>query len=179
MVTAHLTLFKDGVEIGQLYPARWFFRKHETEPTTEVRHTPFALRRRLRHPGVVRNRGISQSTFSSRSTRSSTGSGSGSPCWRLERGIALLPESTFAFMAAKVPAGAATTSGLVLALVLGGLTTSARAQPPPVQMAELTAEQQTLEAELKTELVCVCGGCSHLPVVGLHVQRSRSHARVC
>ena len=31
-------------------------------------------------------------------------------------------------------------------------------------MAELTAEQQTLEGELKTELVCVCGGCSHLPL---------------
>ena len=42
MVTAHLTLFKDGEEVGQLYPARWFFRKHETEPTTEV-----AIRRSL------------------------------------------------------------------------------------------------------------------------------------
>ena len=36
MITAHLTLFKDGAQVGQLYPARWFFRKHETEPTTEV-----------------------------------------------------------------------------------------------------------------------------------------------
>ena len=36
MVTAHTTLLKDGQQVGQLYPARWYFRKHETEPTTEV-----------------------------------------------------------------------------------------------------------------------------------------------
>ena len=36
MVTAHLTVFRDGDQVGALYPARWFFRKHETEPTTEV-----------------------------------------------------------------------------------------------------------------------------------------------
>ena len=43
----------------------------------------------------------------------------------LGTGLVLLPESSLAFMAAKVPAGAATTSGLVLALALalGGLAT--------------------------------------------------------
>ena len=163
MVTAHLTLFKDGVEIGQLYPARWFFRKHETEPTTEV-----AIRRSLSEDVYVTlasyDIGDQSANFQLTVNPLVNWLWFGFTVLALGTGIALLPESTFAFMAAKVPAGAATTSGLILALVLGGLTTSARAQPPPVQMAELTAEQQTLEAELKTELVCVCGGCSHLPL---------------
>ena len=42
MITGTLTVFKDEAEVGQMYPARWFFHKHETEPTTEV-----AIRRRL------------------------------------------------------------------------------------------------------------------------------------
>ena len=163
MVTAHLTLLKDGVEIGQLYPARWFFRKHETEPTTEV-----AIRRSLSEDVYVTlasyDIGDQSANFQLTVNPLVNWLWFGFTVLALGTGIALLPESTFAFMAAKVPAGAATTSGLILALVLGGLTTSARAQPPPVQMAELTAEQQTLEAELKTELVCVCGGCSHLPL---------------
>ena len=163
MVTAHLTLFKDGVEIGQLYPARWFFRKHETEPTTEV-----AIRRSLSEDVYVTlasyDIGDQSANFQLTVNPLVNWLWFGFTVLALGTGIALLPESTFAFMAAKVPAGAATTSGLILALILGGLTTSARAQPPPVQMAELTAEQQTLEAELKTELVCVCGGCSHLPL---------------
>ena len=163
MVTAHLTLFKDGAEVGQLYPARWFFRKHETEPTTEV-----AIRRSLSEDVYVTlasyDIGDQSANFQLTVNPLVNWLWFGFTVLALGTGIALLPESTFAFMAAKVPAGAATTSGLVLALVLGGLTTSARAQPPPVQMAELTAEQQTLEAELKTELVCVCGGCSHLPL---------------
>ena len=163
MVTAHLTLFKDGVEIGQLYPARWFFRKHETEPTTEV-----AIRRSLSEDVYVTlasyDIGDQSANFQLTINPLVNWLWFGFTVLALGTGIALLPESTFAFMAAKVPAGAATTSGLILALILGGLTTSARAQPPPVQMAELTAEQQTLEAELKTELVCVCGSCSHLPL---------------
>ena len=42
MITGHFTVFSGGKEIGKMYPARWFFRKHESEPTTEVaiRRTP-------------------------------------------------------------------------------------------------------------------------------------------
>ena len=36
MITAHTTVFRDGEEIARMYPAKWFFRKHEDEPTTEV-----------------------------------------------------------------------------------------------------------------------------------------------
>src|SRR4029077_19356836 len=36
MTTAYLTVFVDGKEIDRLYPARWAYRRHEQEPTTEV-----------------------------------------------------------------------------------------------------------------------------------------------
>ena len=36
MITAHTTVFRDGEELAKMYPAKWFFRKHEDQPTTEV-----------------------------------------------------------------------------------------------------------------------------------------------
>ena len=42
MVTAHMTVLRDGQPFDQMFPARWFFRDHEQEPTTEV-----ALRRTI------------------------------------------------------------------------------------------------------------------------------------
>src|SRR6185295_16220568 len=36
MTTTHVTVFKGGKELTTMFPARWAFRKHESEPTTEV-----------------------------------------------------------------------------------------------------------------------------------------------
>jgi cytochrome c-type biogenesis protein CcmF len=36
MVTGHITVTEDGEARGTMYPARWFYRKHEQQPTTEV-----------------------------------------------------------------------------------------------------------------------------------------------
>ena len=36
MATAYISVFEGGKQIDTMYPARWFFRKHEQEPTTEV-----------------------------------------------------------------------------------------------------------------------------------------------
>ena len=36
MVTGHLFVSEDGRPLGTLRPARWFYRKHEEQPTTEV-----------------------------------------------------------------------------------------------------------------------------------------------
>ena len=41
-VTAYLPVFVNGKQVDTLYPAKWYFRKHEQEPTTEV-----AIRRTL------------------------------------------------------------------------------------------------------------------------------------
>src|SRR4029450_6580271 len=40
MVTAEITVLKDGGELNKMYTARCFFRKHEDQPTPE-----FAIRR--------------------------------------------------------------------------------------------------------------------------------------
>ena len=40
MITAHVTVFENGKEIGQMRPARWFFAKHEDDPTTEQHRRP-------------------------------------------------------------------------------------------------------------------------------------------
>ncbi len=36
MITGHVSVWDDGKPIGQMQPAKWFFARHEEEPTTEV-----------------------------------------------------------------------------------------------------------------------------------------------
>ena len=159
MVTAHMTVFRDGEEAGSLFPARWFYRKHETEPTTEV-----AIRRSVSEDLYVTlaayDIGDQSASFQVTVNPLVNWVWFGFAILALGTGVALLPESAFAFVTARVPEGAATTSLLVLALVLGGGTTAAWAQvaqPTP----ESFAVESDLEAELQDELVCVCGSCPH------------------
>ncbi len=163
MITAHVTITKDGRPAGMLYPARWFYRNHETEPTTEV-----AIMRSVSEDLYITlgNYTVADQTTSLDITVNPLVNWIwfGFTIMALGTGIALLPESSFAFVTAKVPAGAVTTSVLVLSLLGGGLSTSAHAQYAVPGGAVLTPEQQTLETELQTELVCVCGTCSHLPL---------------
>ena len=43
MITAHVTVLRDGKPFAEMYPAKWIFRKHEESPTTEVAiHRGFA-----------------------------------------------------------------------------------------------------------------------------------------
>ena len=162
MITAHLSVFKDGEAAGELYPARWFYRKHETEPTTEV-----AMRRSISEDLYVTlatyDVGDQSAAFQVTVNPLVNWIWFGFAIMALGTGLALLPESSFAFMTAKVPAGAATTTTTlaVLSLLAGGAA-PARAQMAVPDGAALTPEQRRLEAELQTELVCVCGTCSHL-----------------
>ena len=162
MITAHMTVFRHGEEVGGLYPARWFFRKHETEPTTEV-----AMRRSLPEDLYVTlatyDVGDQSAAFQVTVNPLVNWIWFGFALMALGTGIGLLPESSFAFVSARAPAGAAATAPmLLLALLLGGLATPARAQIAVAGGADLTSEQQALEAELQSELVCLCGSCSRL-----------------
>ena len=164
MITAHMTVFKDGQPAGELFPARWFYRKHETEPTTEV-----AMRRSVSEDLYVTlatyDLGDQSAAFQVTVNPLVNWIWFGFTIMALGTGIALLPESSFAFLTARLPAGATTTSLLVLLLVLGGVGTSSGAAQIAVRNgADLTPEQQELEGELQSELVCVCGSCSHLPL---------------
>ena len=161
MVTGHMTIFKDGQAAGELFPARWFFRKHETEPTTEV-----AIRRSVSEDLYITlatyDLGDQSAAFQITVNPLVNWIWFGFTIMALGTGIALLPESSLAFVSAKVPTGAATTSLLLMSLLLGGMGTQVHAQVAVPNGAQLTPDQQQLERELQEELVCVCGSCSHL-----------------
>jgi cytochrome c-type biogenesis protein CcmF len=100
-----------------MQPAKWFFRKHEDQPTTEV-----AIRR-----GFAADLYLVMAAFDLQ-TQSATLHIVVNPLvnwiWvgfgvlALGTLLALLPESSFAFAVSKVPGGAATTLPLLVLLLL-------------------------------------------------------------
>jgi len=128
MVTAHVVVTRDGQDLGAMQPAKWFFRKHEEQPTTEV-----AIRR-----GFWDDLYVVMAAFDLQ-TQSATLHVVVNPLvnwiWAgfgvlaLGTLIALLPESSYALAASRVPGGAATTLPLLLALLLPGVR-GPRAAPP-------------------------------------------------
>ncbi len=117
MVTGHVLVTEDGKTLGTMYPARWFFRKHEEQPTTEVaiRRT-FAEDLYLVMPAYdLKDQSMSlQVVINPLVNWIWTGFG----VLVIGTGIALLPESTFAFALARLPASAATPLLLWLGLSL-------------------------------------------------------------
>src|SRR3954467_11376757 len=129
MVTGHVSVTRNGKALGEMEPARWFFVKHEQEPTTEV-----AIRRAPGEDLYVVLGGYDVATQSA--TYAITINPLVNWIWfgfavmAFGTGLALLPETAFAFVAAKLPAGATTTSLLLLLLLL---PTSLLAQGDTVQ----------------------------------------------
>jgi cytochrome c-type biogenesis protein CcmF len=157
MITAHVTVFDGGREIGVMRPAKWFYRKHEEQPTTEV-----AIRR-----GVSEDLYIVLPAFDLE-TQTATLEIVVNPLvnwiWAgfgilaLGTGIALLPERAFAFAAARAPAGAATTAALVLLLVVLA-PAAARAQHVESARTVPVVPRSALERDVQRSLVCMCGTC--------------------
>jgi len=108
MVTGHIAVFEDGKRLGTMYPARWFYRKHEQQPTTEVaiRRTPaedlylvmpaYELKDQSMSLQVVINPLVNWIWL-------------GFSIMVIGTGIALLPERAFAFALGRVPSEAATS----------------------------------------------------------------------
>ena len=169
MVTGFVTVFRDGKQIDTLYPARWFYRKHEKEPTTEV-----ALRRSLAQDlyVVLGAYDLGKQTASLQIVINPLVDWIwfGFGVIALGTGIALLPERAYSFALAKlpVPDGAATTVAILLAVLLGGGVT-ARAQGHLDASVGLTPDEvrasfyprSELERQLQHEIVCTCGTCGH------------------
>lgn len=163
MITAHMTVLEDGAVVGELYPARWFFFKHETEPTTEV-----ALRRTVAEDLYIVLAGYElddqAASFQITVNPLVNWIWFGFSVLALGTGLALLPESAFAYAGATVPGGAATASTVLLAgaLTLVGPGT-ALAQPQLLESArqEVNVPTSALEIDLRRSLVCMCGspGC--------------------
>jgi len=145
MVTAHLDVSRDGTSMGPMQPAKWFFRKHEQEPTTEV-----AIRR-----GVWEDIYIVMAAFDVQ-TQSATLHVVINPLvnwiWvgfgvlALGTFIALLPERALAFAPAQVPGGAATTLPLFLAMLLPGVRAPVAPGPETDALAPLSVERPAGQA---------------------------------
>jgi cytochrome c-type biogenesis protein CcmH/NrfF len=159
MITGHLTVFEDGKEIGRMYPAKWFFRKHEEEPTTEV-----AIRRSISEDlyivmpafdfkdqsvslHVVINPLVNWIWF-------------GFGIMALGTGIALLPERAYSFAVARLPAEAATTTtALLVVLFVAGLAAPARAQHSESGTTVPVVARTPLERTMQKRLICMCRDC--------------------
>jgi cytochrome c-type biogenesis protein CcmF len=157
MVTGYFTVFRDGKELTKLYPARWYFNKHE-EPTTEVairrlfgedlylNMPSFQVAQKSASLEIVINPLVNWIWF-------------GFAVMAIGTGIVLLPERTFAFAIAKFPAAPemAKTAGLfLLALSVAG---TAAAQHTESTDNVPVALYSPLERELHQDIICMCGTC--------------------
>jgi cytochrome c-type biogenesis protein CcmF len=157
MITAQLDVARDGAAVGGMYPARWFFRNREDEPTTEV-----AIRRSFADDLYIVLAGFEIDKQSAKLTVKVNPLINwiwfGIGIMVLGTGIALLPERAFAFATARIPAGAATTS-MVLLLVCAGWGGAVRAQhltsPETVPVTPRTPQEKALQEQI----VCMCGTC--------------------
>ncbi|MEW5984847.1 MAG: heme lyase CcmF/NrfE family subunit [Acidobacteriota bacterium] len=108
MVTGHVAVSEDGKALGTMYPARWFFRKHEEQPTTEV-----AIRRTVAEDLylVMPAYELKDQSMSLQVVVNPLVNWiwAGFGIMVLGTGIALLPERAFAFAQARVAAGTVVT----------------------------------------------------------------------
>jgi cytochrome c-type biogenesis protein CcmF len=157
MVTAKMTVSRGGKPLDDMYPARWFFRNHEQEPTTEV-----ALRR-----GFADDLYLVLAGYDVQSQVSSfklvinplvNWIWFGIGVMIIGSFIAILPERTFAFATAKVPEGAATTTLVLMLLVSGGIA-SLGAQHIEQAQTVMIAPKSPIEKELRSAIICMCGTC--------------------
>jgi cytochrome c-type biogenesis protein CcmF len=151
MITGHVALIRDGKAIGDLHPAKHFYRKREQEPTTEV-----AIRRGFAEDVYVVLAGYDMQTQSATLllvvNPLVNWIWAGFAIMALGTGIALLPESTFAFAVARAPAGGVTATLVMLALLFPG--SIARAQTPQTVMPTAKSE---LRKQLEGDIMCTCG----------------------
>jgi cytochrome c-type biogenesis protein CcmF len=156
MITGHLRVTEGGREFA-MYPAKWFFRKHEEEPTTEV-----AIRR-----GITEDLYIVMPAFDLQDQSASlhivvnplvNWIWFGFAVMAIGTAIALLPERAYSFALAKLPAEAASTTTALLLVVLL-LPAVARAQHVETGQNVPVIARSGLERELQQNLICMCGTC--------------------
>jgi cytochrome c-type biogenesis protein CcmF len=170
MTTAYIAVLVNGQQIDTLYPAKWVFRGHEGEPTTEVgirrsigedlyvvmpSNDPQTMASQVAPLEIVINPLVNWIWF-------------GFGVLAFGTGIALLPDRAFSFATAKLPAEVATTAGmLILMLVTSGRSMSAQeAMPPPPKGVDTQTSyyaRNPLEKQLQHEIVCTCG-CGHTSI---------------
>jgi cytochrome c-type biogenesis protein CcmF len=147
MITGHVTVFRGGREIAQMTPARWFFAKHEEQPTTEV-----AIRRAAGQDVYIVLAAYDVATQNA--TYAVTINPLVNWIWlgfgvlAFGTGIALLPERAFALAGARIPEGVVTTTVMLLLLLVPGLAG-----------AQTVVPRSELRRQLEGDIMCKCGGC--------------------
>jgi cytochrome c-type biogenesis protein CcmF len=150
MITGHFTIKKNGEEIGKMYPAKWIFRKHEDQPTTEVAiRRSFAEDLYLVLAGYELQDQTASLEFHINPLVNWIWGGFG--LLAIGTLIALLPDAAFSFAAVNVPAGAATTSVLLLGMLLSPGLAAAQSKPSGVR------ERSELQRSLEDRIMCMCG----------------------
>ena len=159
MITGHLTLFEDGKEVGRMYPAKWFYRHHEEEPTTEV-----AIRR-----SFAQDVYIVMPAFDPKDQSASLHIvinplvdwiWFGFAVIAIGTGIALLPERAYSFAVAKLPSDVATTTTALLALVIVlGSAPAVLAQHVDTATTVPVIARTPLEREMQKKIICMCRDC--------------------
>jgi cytochrome c-type biogenesis protein CcmH/NrfF len=157
MVTAEVSVTRDGKPFAEMYPARWYFFGREAEPTTEVAlrrgfasdlHlvlADFDVKTQEAHLQITINPLVNWIWF-------------GVAVMMIGTIIALMPERAFSFATSRVPSGAVPTSLiLIAALTLGGVNVAAQHDGSP--QATIVVPRTALEKDLQGAIVCMCGGC--------------------
>ncbi len=156
MITGHVTVSRGGTPIAEMTPAKWFFNKHEQEPTTEV-----AIRRAAGEDLYIVLAGYDVAAQTA--TYTITINPLVNWIWfgfgvlAFGTGLALLPESAFAFAMAKLPAEAAATTMLMLMLLLLPVPARAQSVPPSTPQASGTVQKSELRKRLESDIMCTCG----------------------
>ncbi len=154
MITGHVSVFDDGKPAGTMQAAKWHWAKREEEPpTTEV-----AIRRRPAEDLYIVLAGYDaaaqQATYTITVNPLVNWIWFGFGVMAVGTMIAMLPESAFAFAVAKLPAGSATgTTMLILFLLLPAARVSA--QEPNRSVVPL--QKSELRRQLESEIMCMCG----------------------
>jgi cytochrome c-type biogenesis protein CcmF len=168
MATAYISVFEGGKQIDTMYPARWFFRKHEQEPTTEV-----AIRRSVTEDLYLVFAFDRQQLGSQSATLQIVINPLVNWIWlgfgivALGTGIALLPERSYSFALAKLGAEAAATTAALSLLLVALAATPAFAQHGDGANESVQSSfyaRNELERQLQHEIVCTCGTCGHASI---------------
>ena len=157
MVTARLSVTSRGKAIGEMTPAKWFYRKHESEPTTEV-----AIRRGPAEDLYIVLAGYDVERQSA--TLHLVVNPLVNWIWLgfgvLAFGtiVALLPERVFAVAVARVPDNAVTSALVILLLFAGAGHLHAQGHQEGASEAFLVPKTQ-MERDMQKEIICMCGTC--------------------
>ena len=173
MTEVRLTIFEDGVRVGELHPAKWVYRSHEEEPPRTI----VTIRESLREDLYVILNGIdAESKLANIKVIINplvNWVWLGFALLIFGTVVAFLPERAYDIAAGKVKPGAAAAAALVLVLGVPGLAGAQQGMQHELQEGPVSTgghmaggveslpvpARSDLERDLRKTLVCMCGGC--------------------